>query len=176
MDDQPPTFAQVSRIVSKIIERGEWKHLETLVNAGTSILDSHAKGKKWEADFMALALERGLAAIEVRAGLQHDCEIAGRRVQCKAADSRQHEPAAIDRMRPFNGSRAYSLDLIDVLALRCADGIWIIPAAALEDPKSPGYLRSRIIPADWKTWRDAWGIFNNHLPAPIIAQQTLFDD
>ena len=138
-------------------------------------VDSHRKGKAWEADFEQLARGRGLA-VEPGEG-RVDMKVAGLLVQCKACDRLAGRSIDVANMRPVaanGGLRGYMRHEVDVLALRHAGGVFLIPADRMVN--GDGTLRGRVRVDEIEQFRDAWGVFDADYVAPLNPQRSLFGD
>ena len=164
MKKRPPSI-EAAYIMNLIIDRGDYEFVKERVLGGYSLQDSHAKGKSWEAEFMELTAAHGYEVIGAGNSEPHDKLVNDLKTQCKFTDYSSSNRTAISRMRnavthegsPVRGTRAYHIDEVDVVALRCSDGLWIWPSIVLADKH--GFIRKAVIPAQWGSYRDAWHVF-----------------
>jgi hypothetical protein len=152
----------VKRLIDWLLSNAELEYVLEMMESGKSLLDSHRRGQRWEREFRELCERRGLEYKACAPNAQSDCLVNGIRVQCKAHyDLSPADSHDISQMRPVNGVRKYSQSEIDVLALRCCDGLWLFPVSALADKRDVGYVRSSVIPIRYPECRENWQVFDS---------------
>lgn len=125
----------------------------------------HMKGYRFEKHFMTECRLRGLKAHKVTGG-HVDMRVCGKRVQCKCVTPNANGDVFIQP-----GQRTWYLPSdFDVLAMQCADSIYIIPMDSL--PKTNGHVRIQLKPFRMRRFINAWGVF---LGNEVAAEPTLFD-
>ena len=88
---------------------------------------------------------------------QYDCWVNGFRVQCKHTSSA--EKADI-RNKNKTTKRRYRMDDFDILALRSANVVYLIPIGELQHPQRRGFARHSIKLADYVAYKEEWELFN----------------
>lgn len=157
---------QIKKVVDYLIHSGEDEFVLNQINNGRLISDSHRLGKRWEREFCRACHAKGLNYRRGTANGIVDCYVNGRRVQCKAhynlSSYKLHDITRSDvsRSTEATSNKKYRRSDLDVLALRCKDGIWLFPTDHLTDFRNRDFLRSNVVPSRFSHFRENWNVFS----------------